>query len=284
VEEQLARLRILREGLGDQSAKFEIDMPGTGKVTIGGTEANRPNTIDATSESLYGRKFSELPKGGPEQRSVMDKVNSFRERGLNISQSNLETRQKELEILRPEERKELTGLREMYIGTNDMIKKYEKALASHGGVFTSDLNVALQAATTSPDTFIGKGIQFLGQRYPKLTGADLEFVARYATMQKFARGGLNDVGNLSNFERGIFTTMIGTPLDNPALFRARAQNVMTDAERGFRTVKSTLTGYRNLGEYETLTPQTSGHTAQQTNQPKATLRYNPATGKIEEIR
>jgi len=256
------------------SVRGNVQLEGGGTVTIGGGGGSgRPLTTGELTDALSsGKNTDRLMEAGydistPQGRAVIEQGVKARQQlereRITISNTNSERAQQSFEMLRPVEQKELSGLAEIHRGTKDMLSKYEAALASHGGKFTPGLKLALVGATSSPDSYIGMAKQALAQMHPDLTQADLDFVARYANMQKFSRGLLNDVGNLSNFERGLVTTMMGTPFDNPALFRTRAQTIISDAEVNFNKLRSTLVGKRDLGDYNAL----SGSSAPTTEKP-----------------
>jgi hypothetical protein len=152
-------------------------------------------------------------------------------------------------------------------------------------------------ATRSPDTFIGKTLQWIGQQHPKLTQQDVDFISRYASMQKFSRGLMDDVGNLSDSERGIARTIVGTPLDNPAVFRSRTNTVIGDSAHAYDQRYRSMSRTRDLSAYpERLgTGQTTSQRPPRGNgtlQPapqsqqgvQAERRYNPATRTFEEIK
>jgi hypothetical protein len=309
LELQMEGLRQVQELSNGMPVRGTLNDPNSGmQITVGGGGGSgRPLTSGELSDALAnGKDTSRLTEAGftvttPEGRAIVN--NAYQERKrlevqrVGISQANSDRAQAALEQARPEEVKKLTALQELHRGATDMLGKYKAALASHGGQFSGDLQIALDMATRSPDTFIGKSLQALGQRHPKLTAQDLAFVSRYASMQKFARGSLNDVGNLSNYERGIFQTMVGTPLDRPDVFINRTTTAINDAAIAYDQEYRNLAITRNLSEFTPVLGQQlpgsrpagrQGGTLQPApaNQQSApaTRRFNRATGQLEDIK
>jgi len=151
--------------------------------------------------------------------------------------------------------RELRSTRNMVDGVETMGQAYQAALASHGGSFPADVVAALSVASTAPEGVIGKSLNALAQRYPKLNQLDLKFVSEYASMQQFARGALNDVGNLSTFERSVFTQMLGAPFDRPDLFKTRVSTVL---ERGRKAERQIIDQLQTQGRRvpQGIAPQT----------------------------
>jgi hypothetical protein len=304
--EGVKQIQALSNGMPVQAT---LNDPNSGmSIRVGGGGGSgRPvvsgEIIDGLTTGVQTERLSEAgydvvtPEGRAKAAQGLAKRQELERSRLSISQDNSNRAQAALEAPRDPEVKKLTALQELHRGASDMLGKYNAALASHGGAFSGDLQVAIDMATRSPDTFIGKTLQALGQRHPKLTAQDLEFVSRYASMQKFARGSLNDVGNLSNYERGIFQTMVGTPLDRPEVFRSRTQTAINDAAVAYDQEYRTLGITRNLSQFTpVLGQQLPGTTParrqggslqpapQNQQQAPATHRYNPATKQVEVIR
>lgn len=297
VASQLSDLKDLSEyaknnNLGSVTGTITSPGGASFKIGAGGTSGRSLQTGELGDALATGKNTDKLLQAGfdvttPEGRQVVQNAYDERKRleqaRLNISQQGVDIRQKELEMPRPEEDKKLSALIELHRGAADMQQKYEASLASHGGKLSPGVQTAIQLATTSPEGMTGKVLQAIGQRIPGLTQQDLDFVARYATMQKFARGSLNDVGNLSNYERGIFNTMIGTPLDRPEVFRSRVSTALSDAEAAYNQEYRALGKTRDLGAY----PSSLGAPKQQsggaTGQPPAgatVWRIDPKTGQL----
>ena len=283
----LQQIKQVAEQQGLGSVRGDIQLEGGGKVTVGGGGGSgRPMTAGELADALAtGRNTDRLADAGynvttPEGRAIVEKGLNERRKleieRVGISRTNSERAQTALEMVRPEESKKLTALQELHRGANDMLGKYESSLKSHGGKMTADVQAAIQAATTSPDGFIGKTLQAMGQRYPGLTQQDFDFISRYASMQKFARGSLNDVGNLSNYERGIFQTMVGTPLDKPEVFRSRTHTAISDAQVAYDQEYRSLGTTRNLTQF----PSALGASSAMTQPPKgAKVRDYTTLGK-----
>jgi hypothetical protein len=286
--------------LNDPNSGMQIKVGGgggSGRPIVSG------EIIDGLTTGVQTERLSEAgydvvtPEGRVKAAAGLAKRQELERSRLTISANNSDRAERALEQPRDPEVKKLTALQELHRGASDMLGKYNAALGSHGGQFSGDLQVAIDMATRSPDTFIGKTLQALGQRHPKLTAQDLEFVSRYASMQKFARGSLNDVGNLSNYERGIFQTMVGTPLDRPEVFRSRTQTAINDAAIAYDQEYRTLGITRNLSAFTpvlgqqlpgTTPARRSGGSLQPAPQEQqgqqAERRYNPATRTFEEIK
>lgn len=285
-------------GMGSVSAT--LDLPGGMKVTLGNPQGSSGRAVvtgelaDAIatrtlSPKLQAAGFTDTPQGWLQVEDALKRRQALETQRIDISRTNSNRAQTALEMIRPEESKKLTALQELHRGASDMLGKFEASLASHGGKLPPGIQAAIQAATTSPDGLTGKLIQSLGQRYPGLTQQDFDFIARYASMQKFARGSLNDVGNLSNYERGIFNTMVGTPLDDPRVFRSRTNTALSDAAVAYDQEYRSLGTTRNLEQFpsglgtpkkEQAAPAQAGPV---TELPKGAVvrRFNPRTGKFE---
>jgi hypothetical protein len=228
------------------SVKLQQPIEGGGTLTFGGAgSSGRAIVTGELSDALQTGVLS--PKMVDAGFTNMDQVRAaYNERkDLERQRIDLATRGQDradvaLSQLRPEESKKLEAFTELHRTASDMLTKYEAALASHGGKQSPGLLVALKAATNSPDGYVGSVINALGQRYPDLTAQDRDFISRYASMQKFARGMLNDVGNLSNYERGLVTNMIGTPLDVPAQFRSRTGTAISDVAAAYNQARRAL--------------------------------------------
>jgi hypothetical protein len=304
--EGVKQIQALSNGM-PVSATLNDPNSGMSVKVGGGGGSGRPlvsgEIIDGLTSGVQTERLTEAgydvvtPEGRKKAEAGLLKRQELERQRLAVSVNNSERAQVALEQLRPDESKRLESLKELHRGATDMLGKYNAALASHGGAMSTDLKVAIDAATRSPDTFIGKTVQWIGQQHPKLTAQDVDFISRYASMQKFSRGLMDDVGNLSDSERGIARTIVGTPLDNPAVFRSRTNTVIGDSAYAYDQRYRSLAGARNLSAYpERLgTGQTTSagpqrrpagslQPAPQNQQQPATHRYNPATKQVEVIR
>jgi hypothetical protein len=305
---QMAGFKALEAQSAGTPLAATLNDPNSGmQIRVGGGGGSgRPITAGELSDSLAnGKDTARLTEAGftvqtEEGRKIVraayEERKALEKQRVGISQDNSTRAQTALEQVRPEESKKLTSLQAAHRGASGLLDAYEAAITSHGGKMNTDLKIALTMASRSPDTFIGKSIQWFGQQHPKLTQQDIEFLTQYARMQKFARGAMDDVGNLSNFERGIFQTMIGTPLDDSRVFRSRIGGAIKDAEHAYDQEYRSLGVTRNLSAFSpTLGVRAPGTTPARNNgqlQPaspqqqeqQAERRYNPATRTFEEIK
>jgi hypothetical protein len=122
----------------------------------------------------------------------------------------------------------LGALRDMQEGMQGLKGSYNKMIQAMGGDLQPDELIALRQAATSSEGTIGQALAAFAQRHPELQKDEVaDFLAKYKSIQRFARGALQDVGNLSGFERQIFTDMVGGVLDTSRVFNARLDEMST---------------------------------------------------------
>lgn len=177
------------------------------------------------------------------ERTLQDRKDRSEQRQLDrlaMEAKRLEASQRKDVRLADVEQKEVLGLRRIVVASQEWGKNYEAMLKSYGGKMPFGLRLIVDALSNPQAGLVTRALAAGVQASTKLTPEAETFISHITRMQAFARAQLNDVGNLSNFERTVFTNMLGTPMDQVSLYRERISAMQRDAQRNYEDTRQLL--------------------------------------------
>jgi len=128
--------------------------------------------------------------------------------------------------------KDLNALRNMSDYSKRLHDTYLTSIASRPGKkeLPGSVRAWMSAAVIANQTEswglkpVGELVNDVAQRRPSMTKQDLEFLGTLLEADRYARGGMQDVGNLAISERERFRGILGRPTDRPEVFMQKMQN------------------------------------------------------------
>jgi hypothetical protein len=183
-----------------------ITIPGTVAPVVPGAIAGQPAGAPGVPPGISPRLWSEVP---PDQQQSVNQL-----------------------FLKPipeEQRKQMIGqittrkyADELEDSYNRMAKAYngKPPLGAQWTLYLAHIKSEIGDDAWTATKIGGEALQSLAQRL-NIKPEAIEFGAKLSQAQRFARGALQDTGNLANKERELFRDMIGSLTTAPAYFRAR---------------------------------------------------------------